>query len=83
MRESIGTEWTDVRQQTSSGACTIAIDRGQRIADYHLYWLETPRPRRLRRLAASPDALDTPIAAGEYHTASCRSAICGSRSIDS
>src|SRR5260370_38881695 len=68
MREAIGTDvdlMCDINQLWS---VHHAIDVGQRIADYHLYWLEDPTAHDdFARLARIADALDTPIAAGEYH----------------
>src|SRR6266849_6550670 len=68
MREAIGTDvdlMCDINQLWS---VHHAIDVGQRIADYHLYWLEDPTAHDdFAGLARIADALDTPIAAGEYH----------------
>src|SRR5258706_3666393 len=68
MRESIGTGvdlMCDINQLWS---VHHAIDVGQRIADYHLYWLEDPTAHDdFAGLARIADALDTPIAAGEDH----------------
>ena len=68
MREAIGPDidlMCDINQLWS---VHHAIDVGQRILPYHLYWLEDPTTHDdyhgLARIAA---ALDTPIAAGEYH----------------
>ena len=68
MREAIGPDvdlMCDINQLWS---VHHAIDVGQRIADYHLYWLEDPTSHDdFAGLARIADALDTPIAAGEYH----------------
>ena len=68
MREAIGPDidlMCDINQLWS---VHHAIDVGNRIADYHLFWLEDPTAHDdyagLSRIA---DALVTPIAAGEYH----------------
>ena len=53
----INQRW-DVRQ---------AISIGKRVDEYHLFWLEdVVAPDDYPGLAAVADALDTPIAAGEY-----------------
>src|SRR6266571_3620843 len=68
MREAIGTDvdlMCDINQLWS---VHHAIDVGQRIADYHLYWLEDPTAHDdFAGLARIADALATPVAAGEYH----------------
>jgi len=68
MREAIGPDidlMCDINQLWS---VHHAIDVGNRIADYHLFWLEDPTAHDdYAGLARVADALDTPIAAGEYH----------------
>ena len=68
MREVIGPDidlMCDINQLWS---VHHAIDVGNRIADYHLFWLEDPTAHDdYRGLARIADALVTPIAAGEYH----------------
>jgi len=68
MRESIGPDidlMCDINQLWS---VHHAIDVGNRIADYHLFWLEDPTAHDdYPGLARIADALVTPIAAGEYH----------------
>lgn len=68
MREGIGPDvdlMCDINQLWS---VHHAVDVGRRIADYHLYWLEDPTAHDdFAGLARIADALDTPIAAGEYH----------------
>jgi L-alanine-DL-glutamate epimerase-like enolase superfamily enzyme len=68
MRESIGPDidlMCDINQLWS---VHHAIDVGQRIEPYHLYWLEDPTAHDdFAGLARIADALSTPIAAGEYH----------------
>jgi L-talarate/galactarate dehydratase len=68
MRESIGPDvdlMCDINQLWS---VHHAIDVGQRIRDQHLFWLEDPTSHDdFAGLARIADALDTPIAAGEYH----------------
>jgi L-alanine-DL-glutamate epimerase-like enolase superfamily enzyme len=68
MREGIGPDidlMCDINQLWS---VHHAIDVGQRIEPYHLYWLEDPVAHDdYPGLARVADALNTPIAAGEYH----------------
>ena len=68
MRESIGADvdlMCDINQLWN---VHHAIDVGQRIEPYHLYWLEDPTAHDdYPGLARIADALNTPIAAGEYH----------------
>jgi L-talarate/galactarate dehydratase len=68
MREVIGPDidlMCDINQLWS---VHHAIDVGNRIADYHLFWLEDPTAHDdYPGLARIADALVTPIAAGEYH----------------
>jgi L-alanine-DL-glutamate epimerase-like enolase superfamily enzyme len=68
MREVIGPDidlMCDINQLWS---VHHAIDVGNRIADYHLFWLEDPTAHDdYPGLARIAEALVTPIAAGEYH----------------
>jgi L-talarate/galactarate dehydratase len=68
MRESIGADidlMCDINQLWS---VQHAIDVGDRIAQYHLFWLEDPVAHDdFAGLARVADALVAPIAAGEYH----------------
>jgi L-talarate/galactarate dehydratase len=68
MREVIGPDidlMCDINQLWS---VHHAIEVGNRIADYHLFWLEDPTAHDdYPGLARIADALVTPIAAGEYH----------------
>jgi len=68
MREAIGPDidlMCDINQLWS---VHHAIDVGNRIADYHLFWLEDPTAHDdYAGLARIADALVMPIAAGEYH----------------
>jgi L-talarate/galactarate dehydratase len=68
MREAIGPDidlMCDINQLWS---VHHAVEVGRRIADYQLYWLEDPVAHDdFAGLARVADALDTPIAAGEYH----------------
>ena len=68
MREAIGPDidlMCDINQLWS---VNHAIEVGRRIEPYHLFWLEDPTAHDdYPGLARIADALDTPIAAGEYH----------------
>ena len=68
MREAIGPDidlMCDINQLWS---VHHAVEVGRRIADYQLFWLEDPVAHDdFAGLARVADALDTPIAAGEYH----------------
>jgi L-alanine-DL-glutamate epimerase-like enolase superfamily enzyme len=68
MRESIGPDidlMCDINQLWS---VHHAIEAGRRIEPYQLYWLEDPVTHDdYPGLARVADALDTPIATGEYH----------------
>src|SRR5512132_2735255 len=68
MREVIGPDidlMCDINQLWS---VHHAIDVGNRIADYHLFWLEDPTAHDdYPGLARIADALTAPVAAGEYH----------------
>jgi L-alanine-DL-glutamate epimerase-like enolase superfamily enzyme len=68
MREAIGPDidlMCDINQLWSVHR---AIEMGNRIAQYQLFWLEDPTAHDdYTGLARVADALTTPIAAGEYH----------------
>jgi L-alanine-DL-glutamate epimerase-like enolase superfamily enzyme len=68
MREAIGPDvdlMCDINQLWSVNQ---AIEIGRRIEPYQLFWLEDPTAHDdYPGLARIADALDTPIAAGEYH----------------
>ena len=68
MRESIGDDvdlMCDINQLWS---VPQAIEIGQRIEPYHLFWLEDPTAHDdYPGWRASPTHSTTPIAAGEYH----------------
>jgi L-alanine-DL-glutamate epimerase-like enolase superfamily enzyme len=68
MREAIGPDidlMCDINQLWSVNQ---AIEVGRRIEPYQLFWLEDPTTHDdYPGLARIADALDTPIAAGEYH----------------
>jgi L-alanine-DL-glutamate epimerase-like enolase superfamily enzyme len=68
MREAIGPDidlMCDINQLWS---VHHAIDVGNRIENYHLFWLEDPTAHDdYPGLARIADTLVTPIAAGEYH----------------
>ena len=68
MREAIGPDvdlMCDINQRWSVNQ---AIEVGRRIEEYHLFWLEDPTAHDdFPGLARIADALQAPIAAGEYH----------------
>jgi L-talarate/galactarate dehydratase len=68
MREAIGPDvdlMCDINQLWSVNQ---AIEIGRRVEPYQLFWLEDPTAHDdYSGLARIADALDTPIAAGEYH----------------
>jgi len=68
MREGIGPDidlMCDINQLWS---VHHAVEVGRRIEPYRLFWLEDPTTHDdFAGLARIADALDTPIAAGEYH----------------
>ena len=68
MREALGPEidlMCDINQLWS---VHHAIEVGKRVAEYQLYWLEDVTAHDdFPGLARVADALDTPIATGEYH----------------
>jgi L-alanine-DL-glutamate epimerase-like enolase superfamily enzyme len=68
MREAVGPD-IDVMVDINQGwNVNQAIGIGRELAAYDLYWLEDPvHHQDYAGLARIADALDTPIAAGEYH----------------
>lgn len=68
MRESVGDE-IDIMLDINQGwDVKTAISIGKELSQYNLYWLEDPTNHQdYQGLARIADALDTPIAAGEYH----------------
>ena len=68
MREAIGDD-VDLMVDINQGwDINTAIRVGRQMADYNLYWLEDPiQHQDYAGYARIADALDTPIATGEYH----------------
>ena len=68
MREAVG-DGIDLMVDINQGwDVNQAIAIGRAFADYEIYWLEDPiHHQDYAGLARVADALDTPIAAGEYH----------------
>ncbi|MCI0869207.1 MAG: mandelate racemase/muconate lactonizing enzyme family protein [Chloroflexi bacterium] len=68
MRESVGPD-IDIMLDINQGwDVNTAIAIGRELAAYDLFWLEDPTNHQdYEGLARIADALDTPIAAGEYH----------------
>ncbi len=68
MRETVGPD-IDVMLDINQGwDVNTAISIGRELAAYDLYWLEDPTHYSdFEGLSRIADALDTPIAAGEYH----------------
>ena len=68
MREAVGDEITLMLDINQGWDVNTAITIGRELAAYDLYWLEDPiNHQDFEGLARVADALDTPIAAGEYH----------------
>ena len=68
LRESVGDD-IDLMVDINQGwDVNQAIAIGRKMVDYNLFWLEDPvNFQDYEGLAIIADALDTPIAAGEYH----------------
>ena len=68
MREAVGDD-IDIMLDINQGwDVNQAISIGRELANYNLYWLEDPITYDdYEGLAKIADALDTPIASGEYH----------------
>jgi L-alanine-DL-glutamate epimerase-like enolase superfamily enzyme len=68
LREAVGDD-IDLMVDINQGwSVDQAITIGRELAPYHLYWLEDPvHHQDYAGLARIADALDTPIASGEYH----------------
>ena len=68
MRDAVGDE-IDLMVDINQGwNVNQAITMGREMASYNLFWLEDPTHHQdYEGLARIADALDTPIAAGEYH----------------
>jgi L-alanine-DL-glutamate epimerase-like enolase superfamily enzyme len=68
MREAIGPDIDLMCDINQLWTVNQAIEVGQRIAPYHLFWLEDPTAHDdYPGLARIADTLTAPIAAGEYH----------------
>lgn len=68
MREAVG-DGIDIMVDVNQGwSVNQAVTVGRELARFNLYWLEDPvHHQDYAGLAHIADALDTPIAAGEYH----------------
>ena len=68
MRESVGPDIDLMIDINQGWSVDQSINIGRRLADYDIFWLEDPTNHQdYAGLARIADALDTPIAAGEYH----------------
>ena len=68
MREAVGPDITIMLDINQGWDVNRAISIGRQLYDYDLYWLEDPvNHQDFAGLSHIADALDTPIAAGEYH----------------
>src|SRR5262245_27680582 len=68
MREAIGPDVDLMCDSNQLWSVNQAIEIGQRVEPYQLFWLEDPTTHDdYPGLARIADALATPIAAGEYH----------------
>jgi L-alanine-DL-glutamate epimerase-like enolase superfamily enzyme len=68
MREAIGPDIDLMCDINQLWTVNQAIEIGRRIEPYQLFWLEDPTTHDdYPGMARIADALDTPIAAGEYH----------------
>ena len=68
MREAVGQD-IDIMLEINQGwNVNQAITVGKELADYDLFWLEDPvHHQDYSGMARIADAIDTPIASGEYH----------------
>jgi L-alanine-DL-glutamate epimerase-like enolase superfamily enzyme len=68
MREAVGPDVTLMIDINQAWDVNQAISIGRGLAEYDIYWLEDPTHYQdYAGLARIADALETPIAAGEYH----------------
>ncbi len=68
MRHSVGDDITLMVDINQGWDINTTLRIGRRMADYNLYWLEDPvHYQDYAGYARIADALDTPIATGEYH----------------
>jgi L-alanine-DL-glutamate epimerase-like enolase superfamily enzyme len=68
MREAVGPDVTLMIDINQAWDVNQAISIGRHLAEYDIYWLEDPTHfQDYAGLARIADALETPIAAGEYH----------------
>ena len=68
MREAVGDDITIMLDINQGWDVNQAIRIGRELARYDLYWLEDPvHHQDYAGMARIADALDTPIASGEYH----------------
>ena len=83
-REAAGDD-VDVMVDINQGwSVSRSIEMGRRLAEHGLYWLEDPvHHQDLAGQARVAQALDTPVAAGEYHYGAAPfSGLIGGRAID-
>ena len=68
MRDAVGNDIVLMLDINQGWDVNTAISIGRELAEYDLYWLEDPvNHQDFEGLARIADALDTPIAGGEYH----------------
>ena len=68
MRNSVGPDITVMLDINQGWDVNTAISIGRELAQYDLFWLEDPiNHQDFEGLSRIADALDTPVAAGEYH----------------
>ena len=68
MRETVGEEITLMVDINQGWDINTSIAIGRELSSYDLFWLEDPiNHQDFEGMARIADALDTPIAAGEYH----------------
>ncbi len=68
MREAVGPDIDLMLDINQGWDINRSITVGRKLSDYNLYWLEDPIDHQDHAgLAQIADALDTPVAAGEYH----------------
>ena len=67
-REAVGDDFDIMIDVNQGWSVSQSIEMGRRLEEYHPYWLEDPvHHQDLAGQAQVAQALDTPVAAGEYH----------------